>query len=320
MATQLLLHLANPVIDVLSYGGGLDSWTMLHKAVIMGMKIDLVIFADVGDHKDRSVPGEWPSTYRHIDEVAKPFCAEHGIEFVTLTSDYYPLIRKGIEYRSIFEYGTALNQFFASQQHTCTVSGKIDRITRYLDERYPDRDVCVWIGFTAGEEKRAARDPRGPNAKIKHQPGKARRRSRYPLVEWGFCRCREEAYCRGIGYPVPRKSACVFCPKASRKDFMTLKAELPETFELVAEYERNSKITGPGKRLRFSGTDSPEAVKADRADVPVLNDWIEGRLPNGKQMRPFKYKRIPCHVCGAEQHATKATGCDYLSNGNSCAA
>lgn len=289
-------------VEALSYGGGLDSWTMLLRSVTDGCPPDLVIFADVGDE---GVPGEWPSTMRHIAEVAMPFAAAHGIEWVTLTGDFYPLTRGGQEYRSLYDYALAKRMFFGATQHLCTIAGKIDRIAAYLDDRYPDQDVNVWIGFTAGEEKRAARDPRGPNASTKHSAGKARRRSRYPLVEWAMCRCREEVYCRASGLPVPRKSACTFCPKASRNDFTTLQSERPDIFAMVALYERGAKKTRSGKTLKMSGTGDGAAW---------LGDWAAGRKVDGSAMRPFAYKRIPCHVCGAKQRATKATGCTYLSD------
>lgn len=294
-------------IAVLSYGGGLDSWTMLLEGVRRGERIDLVIFADVGDCDDRSTPGEWPGTLQHIAEVARPFAAAHGIEWVTLDANNSQV--RG--HRSLYAYAIARKMLFGAMSHLCTIAGKIDRIADYLDGRYPDRDVEVWIGFDASETARAERDPRGPNAVIKHRPGRARRRSRYPLVEWQLCRCREEQIARESGLPVPRKSACVFCPKASRNDYATLARELPTMFSAVEAYERNAKLTKAGKLLKIAGTGD---------DAAWLGDWARGRRADGSPMRPFRYQAKPCLVCGAEQRATKATGCGYLSDAAELAA
>jgi len=57
---------------VLSYGGGLDRFALLLLALDKRLTLDEVIFVDVGDPADRSVPEEWPSTYRHIQETVPP--------------------------------------------------------------------------------------------------------------------------------------------------------------------------------------------------------------------------------------------------------
>jgi len=59
---------------VLSYGGGLDSFALLLLALDKQLTLDAVVFVDVGDPVDRSVPAELPSTYRHIQETVLPLC------------------------------------------------------------------------------------------------------------------------------------------------------------------------------------------------------------------------------------------------------
>lgn len=295
-------------IECLSYGGGLDSWVMLHRSVtVLGVKPDLIIYADVGDCDDRTVPGEWQGTTMHIEQVAKPFAAAHGIPFVTLTSNFYPIERGGRSYRSLHEYAMVQKMFWGATTHLCTIVSKIERMTRYMDDHYPDQEVNVWIGFDASETTRAKRDPRGPNMQPKHKPGTAIRRSVWPLMDWGFCRCREEQYARDTGLPVPRKSACVFCPKATRKDFANLRAQLPEVFERVEEYERNAKKTKAGKTLKIAGTGDKAAW---------LGDYAQGIRADGTPMNRFHYKKKPCAVCGAAQRATKEAACDYLDEGD----
>ena len=200
---------------VLSYGGGLDSFAMLLTAIDRGELPDVVVFMDTGHPLD---PGEWPGTYRHIDEVVRPICAQHGIEFVKIDHTNYP-VRGGTkgEARSLFAWWEARKSMpMAGPGRQCTTIAKVERFERWASDRYPDRDVEVWIGFEAREEDRAAKDPNtGVNLKPKRArkgaKPRARRHNRFPLMEQGLCRCRCEQIARESGYPIPRKSACVFC-------------------------------------------------------------------------------------------------------------
>jgi hypothetical protein len=277
---------------VLSYGGGLDSWVIL-LLVLYGVfeKPDLVVFADVADgspDRDPEDPGEWPGTYRHIREVAMPLCEELGIEFVWLTSDVEP-VRPTREnpagHRSLFAYFRELRCMPGARSKMCTVAAKVDRIGRYLEARFPTGDLEVWIGFGADETTRL-RDNRYAQ--------RGRRAERYPLREVGFCRCREERLARSSGYPVPRKSACVFCPHSSRGDFQTLRDELPETFAAVEALEDGCKRTKAGVEIRFGRTKR-------------LRDWVAPAFVGRRE-------RETCPVCG-DLKATKRTACSFLIEG-----
>jgi hypothetical protein len=285
---------------VLSYGGGLDSFAMLVDALQRNEKPDICCFADVGDPQ-RLDPAEWPSTYRHLEEVVKPLCAANGIEFVWLTTDQLPI--RGS--RSLFGYFDAKHIIPSSASRLCTVAAKVERFAAWLDGRFPGEEVEVWVGFEKGEENRAARDPHGPKAEgakrqRKGTSPKAIRRNRYPLIEQGLCRCRCERLVRAAGYPVPRKSACVFCPFSRKGDFKTLQRDLPETFSEVARLESSCKLTKSGLQLTIMGWDS-----ANRHGTP-LPVWAA---------RPYRPRPMSCAVCGAEHRATKATGIDYLPEG-----
>lgn len=284
-------------MKVLSYGGGLDSFAMLLAMVLAGEKPDIVVFIDVADraHAD---PGEWPSTYRHIDEIVRPFCELHGIEFVVIDTETYPVR----EARSLFAWLFARNQIpVAGPKRICTRIAKVERFERWLDDRFPGEEVEVWIGFEAGEEERAKKDPNA-GTKRKPKPGQARRRNRFPLMELELCRCRCEALVRETGYPIPRKSACVFCPYGSRGDWQRFAAELPAHFERVVEMEAKKPPTKKnGRKLTIMAYSS----KLQRGKL--LPEYVANP-------KPYRRKIEPCTVCGAAQRATKATGCDYLED------
>jgi hypothetical protein len=287
---------------VLSLGGGLDSFAMLLDAIERGELPDLVIFADVGDPA-RLDPGEWPSTYRHLEQVVQPLCDSIGVEFKWLDTDESPIRGE----RSLFKYFERTTSMPTRMSRMCTCAAKVERIVRYLDERIAKpRPLEVWIGFESGEENRAATDP--------HAKGRAkgRRVNRFPLIERGLCRCRCEALVESWGFPVPRKSACTYCPFSSRGDFITLRDELPDVFARVVQLEERCKITSNDKRLRYG------YLKGDGTD-PALPRWLTHCQRKDDKLSPYKSAGLACDVCGQQPRATKATGCDWLSNGGTAA-
>jgi hypothetical protein len=277
-----------PRVRVASMGGGLDSFAMVVAQVDAGEKPELCIFADVADVEHRD-PGEWPGTYQHLREVVIPYCAAHDIDFLWLDTTTSPIRGK----RSLFAYFRDQRLMPGRQSRLCTSAAKVERITDELIRRYPDRPVEVWIGFEAGEEKRAQRDPHAAGV-----VGAAEgwRFNRFPLVERNLCRCRCEALVRAAGFPVPRKSACSFCPFSTRGDFQVFARELPEHFAATEALEDDCRTTKKGKIMRYG------YQNGDGTD-PRLRAWVE---------KPYRAAVIPCLVCGAPKRASKATGCDYL--------
>jgi hypothetical protein len=287
---------------VLSYGGGLDSWVMLLDAIARNERPDLAIFADVADpaHED---PGEWPATYAHLRDVVMPLCAREGIAFKWLGTDESPIRGE----RSLFAYLRRMRLMPSrAGRRMCTAAAKVERIAAHVADRYPEGPIEVWIGFEAGEEDRAARDPHAAPVADGAKPRRfrrrkdgtltaearlyGRRRNRFPLMERGICRCRAEQIARASGLPMPPGSACVYCPFGSRGDFQTLARELPPQFEAVVLLEADCRETKAGRTVRFSGTE----------DDPALAEWVRA---------PFARRGKPCSVCGAEVKAPKRVGC-----------
>lgn len=281
---------------VLSYGGGLDSFAMLVRALELGERPDVVCFVDVGDgtrELDGHDPGEWPSTYRHMREVVIPLCERNGIDFEWLSSERYP-VRNA---RSLFAWLAARKQIpVAGPNRICTVIAKVERFEAWLADAFPGERVEVWVGFEAGEEARAAKDPNAGKS--------TQRANRFPLIEWGLCRCQCEQLVRERGYAVPRKSACVFCPYATRGDFQRLAVELPETFEKVAQLEDVKPPTKNGAKLSIKNFRTVKNPDGSKRYIPtMLRDYVRGTY-----RKPVE----ACGVCGRAQRATKATGCTYL--------
>lgn len=276
---------------VLSYGGGVDSFAMLLRALELGERPDAVAFVDVADpeHID---PGEWPSTYRHIEEHLRPLLVRERIPFHVVDSERFPVR----DARSLFAWLKARRQIpVAGPNRICTAIAKVERFEAWAEATFPGEALEVWIGFEAGEERRAAKDPNAGKPS-------AWRVNRFPMIEWGLCRCRSEKLIAAAGFPVPPKSACVFCPYATRGDFKTLARELPARFAEIVELEASKPPTKNGAKL---------SIKNFRT---VVRDGVKVYLPTMLPELVAGAYRAPkpeaCAVCG-EAKAMKSTGCSY---------
>lgn len=268
---------------ILSYGGGLDSFAMLIDAVQRGELPDLVIFADVAD-PERLDPGEWPETYSHMERVAIPYCERHGIPWKWLGTDESPIRGE----RSLYRYLHDMEAMVGRMSRMCTCAAKVERITRYIMAAFPGDLLEVWIGFEAGEEKRAAKDPH--SAANAPAGVAAVRVSRFPLIERRLCRCRCLQLVRNAGLEVPPGSACVFCPFSTRGDFQRLERQIPGDFVKVEALERHAKLTKKGHTIRFAGG----------IDDPELGEWIDGA---------YRPRKLKCTVCGSPNRVRKMVGC-----------
>lgn len=289
---------------ILSYGGGLNSFALLVDAINRNDKPDVCVFLDVTD-PSRLDPGEWPGTYTHIRDVAMPLCEQHGIRFVWLDTTAYPIR----DARSLFDWMFQRGQIpVTGPNRICTIVAKVERFELWMDHTFPGREVEVWVGFEAGEESRAANDPNAGSSKrsrSKRGPRPAHRVNRFPLMERGLCRCRCEALVRDAGFPVPRKSACCWCPYGTKGDWQTFARELPDYFQKVVDLEARKAPTARGLKLSIMGfrsvKDADGNVTAYKA--PPLPEFIQGA---------YKRKAQPCPVCGAAERASKEAGCGYL--------
>jgi len=120
-------------------------------------------------------------------------------------------------------------------------------------------------------------------------------------MEWGWCRCRLEAYARQLPAPVPRKSACLFCAMGSRRDWKRFAEEFPADFEAMCVLEDEKPLTGNGRKFLLKGQGKLR-VDGTRKETP-LREWV--KEPGGKP------RGVTCNACGGRR-ATKDTGCDYL--------
>ena len=269
---------------VISSGGGLNSQAMVVKAIELGIDIDYVAFCDVAD-KDAQDPGEWPGTYRHLDQVIRPLCEANGIKFEVIDTERFPVRGE----RSLYQWLDQRAQIpVAGPNRICTRIAKVDRFEAWMAATFePGEEVEVWLGFEKGEEARVAKDPNaGKSGELKCG---VIRRNRFPLIEWDLCRCRCEQVVRRAGLPVARKSACVFCPYSQAADFATFARELPVQFDSVA-------------RLEERKMDRPTAKGGYRLSI---KDWHKHKV-SAAQLRVLGHVESDSGVAQRDQASARA--------------
>ncbi len=296
---------------ILSYGGGLNSFAMLLYSLEQGNPPDWCVFADTGsgNWEEWSPDGEWYGTYRHMVEYAIPICEANGIGFKWITHEDSK-VRGQTSLLKYFEHLRVMPD--KGPRRYCTEAAKIERIERWMWETFGETPLEVWIGFEAGEENRRDKDEHGNKTcgQSANEPGavpksyssrykKLNRTKIFPLIGTAMCRCRCETFVRNYEFPVPRKSACWFCPYGKRGDWITLSQQMPEQFERAAALEENQKGSREGRFYTFN--------TYQRKGKEILSPLWEDIY------RPYQPKRQKCPVCGRDPKATKAPGIDFLS-------
>lgn len=255
---------------VLSMGGGQESSAVLGLVLkdprFAALRPDHVVFSDLG--------AEWPETYEQLRFV-EAICASQGIEYARIVPEVFrgkKIFGENRRYTKLYDYlhdvkvipGKAPNG-----KRLCTELFKVEAIRKHLIERFGGEEMTILIGFGADEESRIKR---GEN-KIEGWT------NRFPLHEAGLCRCRSIEYLRSIGWPVPRRSGCTFCPFSKKLDFQIQKDVYPEAFaQSVALEANNRRFNDPEKPIRIAGKKS-------------VAEWVETPTPR---------RRRVCGVCARD--------------------
>lgn len=242
----------NDPIRVFSYGGGVQSNAVLVLQATgrLPEPYDVFVFANVGEDSEN------PATLRYVEEVARPYAARHGIEFVEVrkTTHGEPETLFNFVYRS--ERSIRLPvwlQSGAPGNRDCTDRFKVKVIDRWLRE-HGHRHAVTGLGISLDEFHRA-RD-RQPYV----QNGVEKRRE-YPLIDLRLRRADCQRIIVEAGLPVAPKSSCWFCPFHRPGEWLELRRTRPELFWRAVAMEQMLN-----ERRASLGRDS---VYMHRALVPL---------------------------------------------------
>lgn len=229
---------------VVAYGMGVDSTAVLVRFAQLGIKPDLILFADTG--------GEWPETYAYL-ETMNTFLRANGMVEVQVVR-YTP---KTATYSTLEENCNQKKMLpsLAYGMKGCSLKFKRAPQDKFCNRWEPTRatwkagrKVIKVIGYDAGRKDARRNWKIADDKKYEYW---------YPLRDWQWDRERCEAEIAAAGLPIPRKSSCFFCPACKAHEVDDLIKFHPDLARRIVRMEalaapnlksvkglwRNSKIT-----------------------------------------------------------------------------
>ena len=215
----------------LAYGLGVDSTALIVGFAQRKIKLDAILFADVGDER--------PETYAYY-RVISAFLKKHGFPPVSVVR-YRPVKATYITLsENCLQNGTLPSLAFGRK--ACSQKFKVVPQNRWCNGWAPavkawDRGqkVVKFIGYDAGPKD--AR--RGHNL-----PDDAQYQYEYPLREWGWDREKCMEVIDAAGIRVPMKSACWNCPATQPNELIWLAKNHPDIFAKAIAMEDSAKARG----------------------------------------------------------------------------
>ena len=198
---------------ILSYGAGVNSTAIIALALLGKIPMpDYIVFSDTG--------AEWPQTYQYMD-----YLGSKGIDVVYLTGGYQSL-RKPLN-MTLIEYCQKKNFIPSRMKRWCTDYWKIQPIK--LFSKGLGEDTKTMIGIDAGEAHRAKN-----------------RKKFYPLIELGYDRNDCKRLIKEAGLGLPQKSGCFICPYQAKRQWIDLKRDHPDLWQIAVKLEKQSMKCNEG--------------------------------------------------------------------------
>ena len=200
---------------ILSFGGGVNSSAII--ALALQEKIampDYIVFSDTG--------AEWIATYTYINHLESL-----GIRITYLTG--------GDKFETLTEFCDNKKIVPSRLNRWCSDHWKITPVKRFA-RTIGEHEM--WIGIDSSESHRAE----------KHSGGNVR----FPLIEMGIDRsgCKKILMDSCLGVPV--KSGCFFCPYQKKRQWIELKRDCQDDWEIAVRLEAQSMERSPEYTLTGS--------------------------------------------------------------------
>lgn len=245
------------MLNVVSYGGGVQSNALLVLAAQGRLPARTFLFSNVGDDT------EHPATLEYVRKTAMPYAQAHGIDLIELQK-----VRRDGRTETLLEYIHRQERSIpipmkmaggAPGRRKCTGEFKISVIDRWLREHgAKESGAIINLGISLDEFRRMKRG-NGDAEKVgefTHYPDPHDvpwKRVCYPLIDLWLKRDNCIRIITDAGLPVPPKSACWFCPMKSDKDWVELKRSDPELFDksVALEAMLNERRATLGKDAMF---------------------------------------------------------------------
>lgn len=239
-------------LRVMSNGGGIQSSTLIMMMCLGELPwVDHIIHAETGDDGD--------ATGRHLDwldsQIIRYSNGRIGIHRVSRGGRLSDRFRN----RALGKGVTNNDRFVTAPFYTsggksgrggqgkrqCTREFKIEPLEKKQRQllgfeprqRIPARSCEVWIGISTDEVVRAGAAYTSWTV------------NRYPLLEKRMSRQDCVTWLQSHRFPVPPKSACIFCPYKSNAEWRWLRDNDPKAWAEALEIDRLIRST-PGMRER----------------------------------------------------------------------
>ena len=233
-------------MNIVSYGGGVNSYSMLIGLYRHKIPIDYILFADTG--------AEFPHIYQAMDAM-NIWLAEHELPEITVV-------------RNVDRFGNRLSleteclrskslPSIAYGYKKCSQKHKIGPQDKFCNNNAQCREIWQaggkvnkYLGLDAGEQKRHEKA-------LEYDAKDKKYHKVYPLIEWGWDREKCIEVIQQEGLTPPGKSSCFFCPNMKREEIVRLKTEYPDLFQRVVALEQNAipnltKLKGLGRTWAWS--------------------------------------------------------------------
>lgn len=219
------------MINILSLGAGVQSSTMALMAARgeLGYNVDCAIFADTqAEPKEVYEWLQWLTEQLPFpvyivtkgslyDDGLKVHTGKSGRKYTKATVPAFTIDENG-------KKGISLRH--------CTADYKIMPIQKKVKELYGRQNVNMLLGISTDE---AGRMKPSRKKNITHV---------YPLIEKSMNRQDCIKWFERHEYPRPPRSACVFCPFHSNREWQRLKTDDPAAFQQAVNYEKElQKVT-----------------------------------------------------------------------------
>lgn len=257
-------------MNIVAYGGGLNSTAMLIGMHRHGIPVDLILFADTGC--------EQPHTYAYLPIMNK-WLTSHGmpeIQVVVYTDQNGN--RLTLE-QECLRSGTLPALAYGYKK--CSLKHKIGPQDKFCNHHPGCLEVWAkgekavkFIGYDANEERRR-------DHALVYDIQDTKYRKEYPLIDWGWTREDCAAAVEQEGLPLPGKSSCFFCPAMKRHEIRTLYHQHRDLYERAIAIERNARpnltsVKGLGRNWPWE-----DFVEADKNQTAMCWMFPESDMPCG---------------------------------------
>lgn len=207
-----------------TYGGGTNSTAVLIKYVLLGIPVDVILFADTG--------GEKPHTYKYVELFSEWLVSKGYPAIITVKR-----VNQAQQVETLEEECLRLNNLpsIVFGRKTCSQKHKIAPQDKYMNNLPEAQEVWArgeriikLIGYDIDEDYRIKPDQDEADTKYVRQ---------YPLIEHGMNRDACVKLIQSVGLPLPGKSACFFCPSSKISEIEFLRDQYPDLFERALKIE-----------------------------------------------------------------------------------